>query len=307
MANPEFGAELRKSEEGVFRSLMSNFRDLLFPEKLPPLELASRPVPVADPMAGGRDALSTGVAVGLHIVAILMILWVVKTHVAPALPRTVLRNPVDASDDVLPPAVVKALGAVGGGGGHVGQLPVTQGALPKTSDMQIVPPENHPPLIDSKLRIDPTVEVQDLKMANNTMPNFGMPNAPVVGVASLGNGRGPGIGPGNGPGVGPGENGNTGGRVRRVGNGVTAPVVIYDPAPEFSEEARKNKFQGQVTVVLVVDAQGRPQRVRVPKPVGMGLDEKAIEAVNRYRFKPATENGVPVAVEVAVLVDFEIF
>ncbi|WP_263409454.1 energy transducer TonB [Terriglobus tenax] len=306
MADPDFSTQLQKSEMGVFRSLLSSLHDLLFPEKLPPLELVSSPVPVADPMAVKRDARPTGVAVGLHIAGILFVFWVLKTNIAPAFPKAVLRNPMDTSD-VLPPAVLRALGSVGGGGGHVGQIPVTQGALPKSAEQQIVPPENHPPLSDPKISIQPTVEVQNLKMANTNMPNFGMPNAPVVGVSSLGNGRGPGIGTGNGPGVGPGENGNIGGHLRHVGNSVLAPVVIYDPAPEFSEEARRNKFQGQVTVVLVVDAQGHPQRVRVPRPVGMGLDEKAMEAVNRYRFKPATENGIPVAVEIAVVVDFEIF
>jgi protein TonB len=84
-------------------------------------------------------------------------------------------------------------------------------------------------------------------------------------------------------------------------------VIIYQPEPEFSEEARKAKFMGVVTVSIIVDATGKPQNVRVTRGVGMGLDEKAIEAVKQYRFKPATENGKPVAVYLNVEVNFEIF
>jgi len=158
------------------------------------------------------------------------------------------------------------------------------------------------------LAVDPAIDVQpNVKMTNNNMPNLGDPRAPSVGVASLGNGRGGGIGSGNGNGLGPGSGGNFGGGVRQIGGGVSAPILVVQPDPEFSEEARKAKFQGEVLVNLIVDASGRPQRVRVIRPVGMGLDEKALEAVRQYRFKPAMENGKPVAVELNVAVNFQIF
>jgi len=64
---------------------------------------------------------------------------------------------------------------------------------------------------------------------------------------------------------------------------------------------------GVVTVSLIVDQHGLPQNVKVLRGVGMGLDEKAVEAVKTYRFKPATENGKPVAVYLNVEVNFEIF
>jgi protein TonB len=154
---------------------------------------------------------------------------------------------------------------------------------------------------------DPTIEVQkDLKMANNNMPNLGMPSSSLIGT-SMGNGNGTGIGSGSGSGLGPGSGGNYGGGLRRIGGGVSAPVPIYTPDPEFSEEARKAKFMGVVTVNLVVDEKGNPQRVRVARGVGMGLDEKALEAVRLYKFKPAMEGGKPVAVELNVEVNFQIF
>jgi protein TonB len=123
----------------------------------------------------------------------------------------------------------------------------------------------------------------------------------------MGRGSGTGIGNGNGSGLGPGSGGGYGGGVKQVGGGVIGPVVIYQPEPEFSEEARKAKQMGVVTVSIIVDTNGRPQNVHVTRGVGMGLDEKAMEAVRQYRFKPARENGKPVAVYLNVEVNFEIF
>jgi protein TonB len=148
---------------------------------------------------------------------------------------------------------------------------------------------------------------EDLKIADNKMPNLGMPNARAATVGSLGTGAGGGIGAGNGNGVGPGIGGNMGGGIYTIGGGVHAPVVLSSVDPEFSEEARKQKFSGNVLVGLVVDEQGLPSHVRILRGVGMGLDERAVEAVRQYRFKPATKDGHPVKVELSVDVRFEIF
>jgi protein TonB len=196
---------------------------------------------------------------------------------------------------------------MGGGGGQKGPTPVTKGQLPKFADTQITPPKA-PPLEQPKIKMpDPTIEVQkDLKMANNNMPNMGMPNSPLIGT-SMGNGNGTGIGSGSGTGLGAGSGGNYGGGLRKIGGGVSAPILTYQVEPEFSEEARKAKAAGNVLVNLIVDQNGRPQNVHVLRGVGMGLDEKAVEAVKQYKFTPAKENGKPVAVELNVEVNFQIF
>jgi len=85
------------------------------------------------------------------------------------------------------------------------------------------------------------------------------------------------------------------------------PQVIYNPEPSFSDEARKAKVQGMVLLLLIVGKDGRPYDVRVGQSLGMGLDEKAIEAVGRWRFRPATLNGQPVATQIAVEVDFHLY
>ena len=88
--------------------------------------------------------------------------------------------------------------------------------------------------------------------------------------------------------------------------GVSPPQLFYAPDPVFTEEARREKFEGTCVVSLVVDEQGNATRVQISTPVGHGLDEKALEAVKRYRFKPATLQGKPVPVRVNIEVNFKI-
>ena len=203
----------------------------------------------------------------------------------------------------------------GGGGGSHDILPVPKGKLPKFEQQPIVPPIvalNERP----KLTSDPAIVMpKDLELPPDHMPNLGDPRTSVAGPASngsgelagMGTGSGGGIGPGHGNGYGPGEGGGYGGSVYQVGGGVAAPKVIYAVDPEFSDEARRAKFQGVCMVTLIVDAQGNPQRVHAVGHLGMGLDEKAVAAVKQYKFQPATLAGRPVPVEVYVEVDFRIY
>jgi TonB family protein len=94
--------------------------------------------------------------------------------------------------------------------------------------------------------------------------------------------------------------------VDKIGGAVSAPALLYSIAPEFTEKARKARISGNVLVNLWVDTNGRPEHVHVIRGVGMGLDEKAVEAVRQYRFKPAIKNGEPVLVELNVDVHFEV-
>ena len=295
------GAMLLQQEEGTLVTLWNSLRDVFFPVKLPPLVLESKPIPRPDPMATKQNPWATLSAFVIYLIVIgLFLLGANKLHQM-AVQKAMLLT------QLTPPPMDPALNKMGGGGGQKGPTPVTKGRLPKFADQQITPPAA-PPLEEPKIRMpDPTIVVQkDLKMANNNMPNFGDPNSPLFGN-SMGRGSGTGIGNGYGNGLGPGYGGGYGGGVRSIGGGVIGPKIIYQPEPEFSEEARKAKFMGVVTVSLIVDATGKPQNVHVTRGVGMGLDEKAMEAVKQYRFKPATENGKPVAVYLNVEVNFEIF
>jgi periplasmic protein TonB len=88
---------------------------------------------------------------------------------------------------------------------------------------------------------------------------------------------------------------------------VSAPRALFAPDPEYSEEARKAKYQGTVVLWVVIGADGRPRETRVQRSLGMGLDQKAIEAVRRWKFEPAQKDGVPVAVQVHIEVNFRLF
>lgn len=268
-----------------------------------PAVWTKRPFAFAETIATKRSPASFWTAIGLHVAAIGLIAVLVASKVPMAAP---VKQAVISLMEPPPPPIAPKAKQIGGGGGQHDLSAVTQGHLPKLAQQQIVPPKA-PPTIPPKLAVEPTVVVQpDLKLADNKMPDLGVPNSNLKGF-SMGNGNGTGIGSGDGAGIGPGSGGNTGGGVYQVGGSVRPPVAIFTPDPEFSEEARKAKFSGNVVVSLIVGADGKPRNVHALRGVGMGLDEKAVEAVQQYKFKPAMQNGKPVAVYLNVDVSFQIF
>jgi periplasmic protein TonB len=301
--------------EPAWKTLASGVYDLLYPKKLPPLELTSKPIAVKDPMAVKRSPLSSAVSVGLHalIIGLILAIFLIGRAKVKAKPTMQVTN-VDVPQFMPIAPNGPKMGGGGGGGSH-DILQTPKGKLPEFKQQPIVPPmvikNDHP-----KLTADPAIMMpKDIQIANNNMPNLGDPRTSVVGPASngtgelggMGTGSGGGIGSGKGNGYGPGEGGGYGGGLYHVGGGVSAPQLIYAPDPEFSDEARRAKYQGVCVVSLIVDAQGNPQRVLVVRHLGMGLDEKALEAVKQYKFKPATLQGRPVPVEVNIEVNFRIY
>jgi len=233
--------------------------------------------------------------------------WFASTKLQPQ-KHTVALN----SDYVLTVAPDIAHG--GGGGGDRDKLEAPQGTLPKQAMQQFTPPAIVLRNSDPKLAIEPTVVGPPVNMAIN-LPNLGEPMSKVSGPPSNGTGSGSGIGAGSGggigighgPGVGEGAGGGIGGGIYRVGGGVSAPRAIYSPDPDYSDEARKAKYQGTVVLWLIVDANGRPRDERVARSLGMGLDQRAMEAVRNWRFEPAMKDGHPVAVQINVEVNFRMY
>src|SRR5579871_6035500 len=142
--------------------------------------------------------------------------------------------------------------------------------------------------------MDPSILAPpDANLPNVNLPNYGDPLGK-LGPASngtgsgggIGSGKGGGVGSGNGGGVGPGSGGGFGGGAFKVGGGVTAPTLLYKVEPEYSEEARKAKFQGTVVLYVEVDPSGHAINPKVIRSLGLGLDEKAIEAIKKWKFKP---------------------
>lgn len=214
--------------------------------------------------------------------------------------------------------VAKKIASGGGGGGDRDPLPAPKGVLPKPALEQITPPaivvrNEHP-----KLAVAPTVVAPpQVKVAENQMPNLGVPTAAVLpsaprsnGIGSgggIGSGSGGGVGVGHGPGVGEGSGGGVGGGVYKVGGGIAAPQALSTPDPEYTEEARTAKTQGTCVLWLIVDQQGHPRDIKVVRGLGHGLDAKAVDAVKQWRFQPAVKDGQPVNVQISVEVGFHLY
>lgn len=305
----------RFHQEPLWAEIRDDFRDVFFPAKLPPLQLQSHEIPVIDPLAPPRDRTSSMISIGVHVVLLAVIIglmfWHPKKHVAEVIPP-----PHFNITPFVPFSASEQASGGGGGGGDRSLMQAAQGKLPKLAKTQFVPPDEVIRNPKPKLTVEPTVVMpENLKLPNNNLPNLGDPSTVVHGPASngtgsnggIGSGQSGGIGSGSGAGVGPGQGGGYGGGLYRVGGGVSPPVAIYMPQAEFSEQARMAKYQGQCVVEVVVDANGNPRNPRVVQHLGMGLDQKALEAVRQYRFKPAMLAGHPVAVDINVIVDFHIY
>lgn len=313
------------NDEPLLTSMVANLRAALFPKKLPPLQLTSKPVKVRE-IWGDYNYKRRG-ALGSTIVHAVMIGGIIGLSILGTRmkkqedPKPVQQVTLIAPDpsSYMPISMKKNdTLAGGGGGGDRDKLPAPKGKLPKFAMEQFTPPavviRNERPKLPMEATVVMPPQVK-LPMAAN-MPNIGDPLAhipsgpPSNGTGSgagIGSGRGGGIGSGEGGGVGPGRGGGYGGGVFKVGGGVSAPKALDTPDPEYSEEARKAKYQGTCILWLIVDSSGHPQQIKIARSLGMGLDQKAIEAVKRWKFEPAMKDGHPVAVQINVEVNFRLY
>ena len=298
------------------KEFFRQIKEFVNPPKLPPLQVTSKPVPVKDLWADyKRSNLATPVSLILHILVIAAILIPFGTQVMEVVQKKVIFSPIELSPYqlMLPPSAKKAGG--GGGGGDRSKDPASKGKLPKLAMEQKAPPTVIIRNPQPKLPVEPTVIVPpDIKLPTTVdIAQLGDPlgkitfpsNGPGFG-GGIGSGSGGGVGSGRGGGVGPGEGGGIGGGVFRVGGGVSAPELVYKVDPEYSEQARKSKYQGTVVLNLVVQRDGTVRDIRVLSSLGMGLDEKAIDAVKQWRFRPGQKNGQSVDVSAVIEVTFRL-
>ncbi len=316
---------LPQMHQSMLTSLFANVKEALFPEKLPPLRLTSRPVRVGEIWSTTRPRKATSGTLMIHALAVATLIalsiWGGRTAaiVKPEEHVTLIAPPLTDYQPVMKPTVAPKALAGGGGGGNASKIFESKGHLPKVAPVQVAPPtvevlNNKPKLaVEATVVAPPNVKLPD----NPNMPNLGNPmSARVSGPASNGSGTGGGIGSGasngigsgTGPGHGPGQGGGFGGGTYKLGDiGVSAPVAKFTPEPDFTEEARKAKYQGTVVLAAIVGPDGKPRNIRVVRGLGMGLDEKAVERVKTWLFEPGKKNGTPVAVAMNFEVDFRLF
>lgn len=301
-----------------YKVMWQNIRDLISPPNLPPLKVTSQPVKVKDIWSkdkafGPSQVVALAFHIGVTLLIFSPILYQAATRVAASPVNNSLVTPIDISDYAmkLPPGKDRAGG--GGGGGERNPEPATKGKLPKWSMTQIAPPMVH---TKPESKIEATLlGPPDLKIPSPNLDNYGDPLAKMLsnsggpgGGSGIGSGTGTGIGSGEGGGLGPGSGGGTGGGAFRPGTGgVGYPSCVYCPDPKYSEEARKAKYQGTVVLQAVITPDGRAINIEVVKGPGLGLEEKAVEAVKLWRFKPAAgPGGKPVPVIVPIEVTFRL-
>ena len=299
--------------------LPNQIRGLFEKPKPPAIPITSQPVAVPELWQDYRPQSGSWFnSLLVHLVGIAIILLPFFVHhMTQPVKVSAKYNVVDVSPYVAQLEGSKKKAGGGGGGGDRSPLPASRGAAPKFARTQLAPPMAVIRNLTPKLQVEPTlIGPPELKLPQMASKDsvWGDPQG-VIGPPSngpgtgggIGSGEGTGIGSGKGGGLGPGEGGGYGGGVFSVGGDISAPICIYEPTPSYSEEARKAKYQGTVVLWIVVDSRGNVTDARVAKPLGLGLDEKAVETVKTWRFKPALRNGTPVPVRVMVEVSFRLF
>ena len=296
-----------------FGGFFYRVKEFFSPTKLPPLQVTSKPVRVKDIWSKDENFGWTQMAsIGIHAGFFALLIFVpLFWHFSPKTEANSKMNvmPLDISPYVakLPAGANKAGG--GGGANDHRMAPVNKGKLPKFQWTQFAAPQAKIQNPNPKLAMDPSLlGPPDLKVPAPNIMSYGDPLAAAY-SDSLGNGNGSGIGSGSGGGLGPGEGGGTGGGAFRAGvNGVGVPVCLYCPIPQYSDEARKAKYQGTVVLQVTITTDGRAVNISVVKGPGLGLEEKAIEAVKGWKFKPAVgPNGKIVPTLVPIEVTFRLY
>ena len=286
----------------------------------PPLVVTSKPIQVKEIWGSFSRRKDGMIATACMHALIVLVMFGLQDneYVASRSGTVTLVVPVDVSPYLAqlqaPPRPDPGESGGGGGGGANSPMPASRGKLPRFSlEPQLAPPS---PIIrnrNPKLSVEPTVRVPpDISVPDVDLRSSGTRSERTVRHRGSGHGRGyrsgrgTGVGSGRGSGVGPGSGGGIGGGVFRIGGGVSSPRLLSKIEPEYSEEARKAKYQGVVMLSVEIWEDGLPHNIRVVRSLGLGLDEKAVEAVRQWRFSPGKKDGKPVRVQAQIEVSFRL-
>ena len=269
-----------------------------------------------DRMAVKPNPWAIGISTTVNVTILLILLLFVGRKIMQAVNPNLLATNIDVGDYRRPRPKRPAAAAVVA---TESIIDPNKGKLPRSRKIPITPPEpppfDHPPLPEpAAIDVQKNIQFPD----NPDMPMIGM-HTSVQCTACLGGNRkrqrawgragAAGWARDTGTGMDPANGGQCGWRpCYQIGGGAPAPTVLHSVEAEFSDEARRAKYQGVCLISLIVDTQGNPQNIRIARALGMGLDEKAIEAIRQYKFKPAMKDGkTPVPAVITIEVDFRLY
>ena len=251
-----------------------------------------------------RSAL---LSVALHAgaVVLLLVLNSIPTPVPPAAHEPLV-IPIDLA--------IHSPAKGGGSGGARSPMRASIGRPPKPSPHPFTPPLAVPENDHPKLSFEPAVLAEaklptiDLAQFGELFGAHGPPSNGAGRSGGIGEHNGTGAGSDHGPGFGRGP-GGPGGRLdenESLDDLLRAPVLLSKTEPEYTEEARRAKIQGTIVLRIEIDQRGQVQNVSVSDGLGLGLDERAADAVRQWRFRPATRNGRPVVSSAFIEVHFRL-
>ena len=289
-----------------------NLRDIISPRKLPPLKTTSQPVDVPEiwsknPQFTRVQALSVVVHV---VVLVFLILPFLPEIFSPATTKASSNNLNVTQISPYLPKLAPAAKKAGGGGGQRDIAPAQRGQAPKFSYTQFSKPLAKPPENPKLPSHADAFRQSCAERAEHHRAKLGRPAFESAGrqirwakEAELELATGMELG------LGPGEGYDTGGGYPNAGTGgYGSPTCLYCPSPAFSDEAVKAKYQGVVELLAVITADGHATDIKVAKGLGLGLDEKAVEAVRNWRFKAALgPDGKPASVRQLIEVTFHLY
>jgi TonB family protein len=246
-----------------------------------------------------RLAKSQAISIALHIGLMAAMVWLGSR--SPSYLQSPVRPAKVTSLSAPRMRIIRLAGEARSGGGNRGQLPARRGDPPPPAHKTFVLPDTAPhpalPLLQTIAFTGPAPQI-DSGQTGDPFSLYPSGAFGFGGEGSIGDGGCCG-------GVGPGKSGSPGYSAEQLSR-MTPPRLLYRVEPEFSEEARKAKYQGVVVLYIDIDTKGRARNIRVARQLGLGLDEKAVEAVSEWRFRPAYLDGKPVVASAVVEVNFHL-
>jgi len=301
------------SRDNLIQRIRENFRDALTPGKWKMSSANGAPLHLLRFDSSARASRAQGVSFLTHT-AIILALVLIATH---PFKRTSLKENdgtkvlrgLTFPSRLFAPSTGRAPDPGRGSGGSRVPIPTTAGNFVPPAPIQIVRP-SLPPKQEEHLPVPPTIFDPTAAPVLTPVSKIGLPwrteetNSPGPGDSNT-VGGGPGNTMGDGPRDGPGGQGESQSRYR---GGVSLPSCAYCPDPQYTDEAREAKLQGKVTLRVLVGADGRASQIRIVQGIGLGLDERAEQAIRGWKFVPAHDGARhPVPAWVTVEAAFRLF